>query len=165
MAAIIDELNLSAAETTILCAGCVSTPASRNSELPAGEAAVLWLLGKTGDVQFSRGEFFDAGIDENIIAVTQRALVQSEIDQLPDSNFLFSQKNIPELEKTGWNINQHIQDLNWGSLAEIEAMVVQTLAAIFVERNGIPCGWMARDPYHTLALGIVKPYGSGNKDR
>lgn len=165
MSAIVEVLNHSAAEATILCAGCCSVPASSNSELPAGEAAVLWLLGNTGKVQFSRGEVFDAGMDESIVAVTQRALAQSEMEQPPDCSFLFSQKNIPDLEKTGWNTTQHIQDLNWGSLAELEAMVVQTLAAIYAERNALPCGWLARDPHHTLALGIVKPYGSGNEDR
>jgi hypothetical protein len=162
MAAIVEELNHSAAEDTVLCAGCCSIPGSPNSELPAGEAAVLWLLGKTGKVQFSRGEVFDADIDESIVSVARRTLIQSEIEQPPDSSFLFSQNDIPDLNKTGWNITQHVQDLNWGSLAELESMVVQTLAAFFAERNDLPCGWLARDPHHTLALGIVKPYGSGN---
>lgn len=162
MSAIADELNHATSEGTILCAGCCSTPTSQNNEIPAGEAAVLWLLGKTGKVQFSRGEVFDEGIDESIVAVAQRALVQSELEQPPDSSFLFSHHDIPDLDKTGWNVTQYVQDLNWGALAELEPMVVQTLAAIFVEHNGIPCGWLARDPNHTLALGIVKPYGSGN---
>lgn len=162
MSEIIDELGRSAPEATILCAGCRSIRASQNSELPAGEAAVLWLLGKTGKVLFSRGEVFDADIDENIATVTQRSQAQSELDLPPDASFLFSQKSIPDLDKTGWNVTQYVQDLNWGSLAELEPMVVQTLAAIFVEHNATPCGWLARDPHHTLALGIVKPYGSGN---
>jgi len=159
LSAIIDELNQSSAEPVFLCAGCRSLAASHASALPAGEAAVLWLLGKTGKVQFSRGEFFDD--DENIVSVAQRALEQSELTQPPEASFLFAQPHIPELSETGWNVTQYVQDFNWGALGELEPMVVQTLAAFFVEHQASPCGWVAGDPHHTLALGIIKPYGSG----
>ncbi|CNM02306.1 hypothetical protein [Yersinia proxima] len=161
MTEIIDELTHSAPESFFLCAGCCSLPASHESRLPAGEAAVLWLLGQTGKVQFSRGEVYNPSPDESIVAVAQRALDQSELTQPPDTSFLFSQPPIPDLNETGWNVTQHVQDLNWGELAEIESMVAQTLAAFFAEHHAMPCGWLARDPNHTLALGIVKPYGSG----
>jgi hypothetical protein len=161
MASIIDELAYTTPDSLILCAGCRSLPAAHESRLPAGEAAVLWLLGQSGKVQFSRGEVFNPSPDENLVTVAQRALAQSELTQPPDACFLFSQPDIPDLNDTGWNVTQHVQDLNWGELAEIESMVVQTLAAFFAEHHAVPCGWLARDPNHTLALGIVKPYGSG----
>lgn len=158
---IIDEIHRSAQEAFILCAGCRSVTASPASRLPAGEAAVLWLLSQTGTTFFSRGEVFDAASDENIVTVTERASEQSRLTQPPDASFLFSQPDIPDLNATGWNVTQHIQDPNWGELAEIESMVVQTLASFYAEHHATPCGWMAREFNHTLALGIVKPYGSG----
>lgn len=158
---IIDEMTSSAPESFILCAGCRSVPASHESPLPAGEAAVLWLLGKKGKVQFSRGEVCDTLAGENVLTVARRALQQSELAHPPDDSFLFSQPDMPELSETGWNVTQNIQDLNWGQLAEIESMVTRTLAAFFAEHQAIPCGWIARNPNNTLALGIVKPYGSG----
>jgi hypothetical protein len=158
---IIDDLSQLPPETVVLCAGCRSVPAEHQNRIPAGEAAVLWRLGQTGSVQFSRGEVFDPSPDENIVTVAQRALAQSELTQPPDACFLFSQPNIPDLNDIGWNVTQHVQDLNWGELAEIESMVALTLAAFFAQHHAVPCGWLARDPNHTLALGIVKPYGSG----
>jgi len=161
MGKIIDELAHSPEEAWIICAGCLSNPSAYENRLPAGEAAVLWLFGPNGKVQFSRGEVYNPSPSENITAVTHRALEQSEVTQPPDACFLFSQPDITELTDSGWNVTQHIQDLNWGELAGMESMVVQTLAAFFAEHHAIPCGWLARDPNHTLALGIVKPYGSG----
>ncbi|OCQ54138.1 hypothetical protein Ppb6_00640 [Photorhabdus australis subsp. thailandensis] len=160
----IDLLNATTgSKTTILCAGCQCMVSEAESALPAGEAAFIWLLKKTGNVVLTRGEYFQAQDNEQVIDVAARALVQADISQPPETCFLFSQPDEPALEKTGWNITQHVQDLNWGNIGGMEAVVVQTLAAISAENTGQPCGWLARDPQHTLTFGIVKSYGTARE--
>ncbi|NHB94599.1 hypothetical protein [Photorhabdus cinerea] len=159
-----DRLNATTgSQATILCAGCQCVASEAGSALPAGEAAFIWLLKKTGNVALTRGEYFQAQDDEPVMDVAARALVQADIPQPPEPCFLFSQPDGLALEKTGWNITQHVQDLNWGNINEMEAVVVQTLAAISAENTGQPCGWLARDPQHTLAFGIVKSYETARK--
>lgn len=41
----------------------------------------------------------------------------------------------------------------------MEALIVLSLAAISAAHYQQPCGWIARDPMNTLAMGIVKPDG------
>lgn len=148
---------------TILCAGCQCVDSEAESALPAGEAAFIWLLKKQGNVCFTRGEFFCSQSDEKVVDVAARTLVQADISQPPETCFLFSQPDTSSLEQLGWNITQHQQDLNWGNIGGMEAVVVQTLAAISAENTGQPCGWLARDPQHTLAFGIVKSYGTARE--
>jgi len=50
-----------------------------------------------------------------------------------------------------------MQDGNFGKLTDLEAMVVQTLAASYVAEHGVPCAWLAKDGQYHLTLGIVKP--------
>ncbi|WP_434525482.1 hypothetical protein [Photorhabdus asymbiotica] len=160
----IDQLNTTTgSQATILFAGCQCVASEAGSALPAGEAAFIWLLKKTGNVALTRGEYFQAQDDEQVVEIAARALVQADIPQPPETCFLFSQPDGLALEKTGWNITQHIQDLNWGNIGGMEAVVVQTLAAILAENTGQPCGWLARDPQHTLAFGIVKSYGTARE--
>ncbi|WP_387691780.1 hypothetical protein [Photorhabdus sp. RM71S] len=160
----VDLLNAPAdLQTVVLCAGVQCVPGEAETDLPAGEAAFIWLLKKQGNIRFTRGEFFHAQHDENVVEVAARALAQADITASPETCFLFSQSDRPALEKIGWNIKQQVQDLNWGNLDGMEAVVVQTLAAISAENTGQPCGWLARDPQHTLALGIVKPYGTARE--
>ncbi|MFL8991178.1 hypothetical protein Q8X48_22510 [Pseudomonas sp. QLc11A] len=148
-------------DARILCAGCQSLPARPDSRLPAGEAAVLWLFGPEGGVRFSRGEWFDADT-ELLPTVAERVLQQSEITSPPQACVSFSQPDVPSLSLHGWNTKQNVQDANFGDLEGLQAMVVQTLAAWYVEQHQVPCAWLANDPHHTLALGIVKPDDSNS---
>ncbi|WP_434525478.1 hypothetical protein [Photorhabdus asymbiotica] len=68
----------------------------------------------------TRGEYFQAQDDEQVVEIAARALVQADIPQPPETCFLFSQPDGLALEKTGWNITQHIQDLNWGNIGGME---------------------------------------------
>ncbi|NHB90438.1 hypothetical protein [Photorhabdus tasmaniensis] len=160
----IDLLNVTTgSQATILCAGCQCVVSEAESALPAGEAAFIWLLKKTGKVALTRGEYFQTQDDEQVMDVAARALMQADITQPPEPCFLFSQPDVSSLEETGWNVTQHVQDLNWGNIGGMEAVVVQTLAAISAENTGQPCGWLARDPQHALAFGIVKSYGTARE--
>lgn len=161
LTAIIDHLQGVDEQARVLCAGCQSIPSTPNGRLPAGEAAAIWLFGPQGRVQLSRGEYVQAENGETAEEAALRALSQSHLESPPESCFLFTQEDMSALNETRWNINQHVQDLNWGLTGEMEAMVVITLAAVLAEKQATPCGWLARDPLHSLALGIVKPYGSG----
>lgn len=153
---IIDRLQGAPAEARILCAGCQSSPPGPESLLPAGEAALLWLLGPEGGVRFSRGEWFDADT-EHLVTVAERALQQGQLTAPPQCCVSFSQPGVPGLSAHGWNTSQYRQDANFGALGSLEAMVVQTLAAAYATQHQVPCAWLANDPHHTLALGIVEP--------
>ena len=159
--AVIDQLQGAPATARILCAGCESSPLQQESRLPAGEAAVLWVLGPEGGVGFSRGEWFAADTD-SLPAVARRALQQSELAAPTPICVTFSQPEVPDLSASGWNTRQHVQDANFGALESLQAMVVQTLAAWYVEQHQVPCAWLANDPHHTLALGIVHPHDSNS---
>ncbi|MNY50708.1 hypothetical protein D3C86_1862350 [compost metagenome] len=74
----------------------------------------------------------------------------------------FSQPHLSDLAAIGWNTSQNLQDENFGALASLEAMVVQTLAAWHAQQHAEPCAWLANDPHHTLALGIVEADDSSN---
>lgn len=158
---IIDQLQGAPADARILCAGCQSSPLQRESPLPAGETALLWLLGPQGGVRFSRGEWFAADVD-NLTTVAERVLQQSELEAPAPICVSFSQPDVADLSDIGWNTKQNVQDANFGALANLEAMVVLTLAAWNAERHGRPCAWLANDPHHTLALGIVEADDSSN---
>ncbi|MEJ8867033.1 hypothetical protein [Pseudomonas jessenii] len=158
---IIDRIQGAPANALILCAGCQSLSPRPDSRLPAGEAAVLWLFGPEGGVRFSRGEWFDANT-ELLPTVAERALQQSEITSPPKVCVSFSQPDAPGLSAHGWNTKQNVQDTNFGDLEGLQAMVAQTLAAWYVKQHQVPCAWLANDPHHTLALGIVKPDDSIN---
>lgn len=148
-------------DEAILVAGCHSALASFNAVLPAGESAALWLVSQKGPVSLTRGEFYDSAGDEALTAVCERAQQQSELEDPPDYCLLFSQPELPALAQCGWNVTHHIQDLNWGNPGDMEMLTVLTLAAICASHHQEPCGWIAKDLQHTLALGIVKPYGQG----
>ncbi|MBI6927246.1 hypothetical protein JET66_21665 [Pseudomonas putida] len=159
--AIIDQLHRAPDGARVLCAGCQSSPPHRASSLPAGEAAVLWLLGTEGDVAFSRGEWFSQA-DDDLATVAQRAVEQSLLDAPAHLCMSFSQPDVPGLATIGWNAKTNIQDASFGALNSLEALVVQTLAAWYVKQHGVPCSWLASDPHFTLTLGIARPHESGS---
>ncbi|MGE8144300.1 hypothetical protein ACQKP7_03720 [Pseudomonas frederiksbergensis] len=161
MDSVIDQLQGAPASARILCAGCQSSPVRPDSRLPAGEAALLWLFGPEGGVRFSRGEWFCADT-EHLPAVVTRALQQSELANSDQFCVLFSQPDVPDLSAVDWNTRQHTQDSNFGDLESLQAMVVQTLAAWYAEQHQVPCAWLANDPHHTLALGIIEPDDSNS---
>ncbi|WP_160287341.1 hypothetical protein [Pseudomonas knackmussii] len=154
--AIIERLHGAPAEARILCAGCQSSASSRDARLPAGEAAVLWLLGTQGGVRFTSGERF-AAEQEDLAEVALRAVRQAELEKPAEACVAFSQPEVTQLGELGWPLNQHQQDAYWGELEGLQAMVVQTLAACHAEQHASPCAWLASDPDHTLALGVVQP--------
>ena len=158
---IIDRMQGAPADARILCAGCQSSSARPDSRLPAGETAVLWLFSQEGGARFSRGEWFDADT-ELLPTVAERVVQQSEITSPPQVCVSFSQPDVPSLSPHGWSTKQNVQDANFGELEGLQAMVVQTLAAWYVEQHQVPCAWLANDPHHTLALGIVKPDDSNS---
>lgn len=160
LSAIAAQIHANDDDNLILVAGCQSLAVTAGSARPAGESAALWLASPDGAVRISRGEVCDAGLAENITDVCQRAMRQSEAEQPPDPCILFTQPQTPELAQCGWNIIQQVQDANWGETGQMEMLVVITLAALFVSHFQQPCGWIARDPLHTLALGIVMPGGT-----
>lgn len=146
-------------QANFLIAGCQSLSPTSDSTHIAGECAVLWLAGSQGDVTLSRGEFFDSSDSESLQHVTLRAEKQSELNESPDRCILFSHSEQPQLAACGWNVTHNIQDDYWGDPGKLDALVVISLAAITAKSETKPCGWIASDPLHTLALGIVKPHG------
>lgn len=163
LSAIIAEMNASQGDITVMVAGCQSLPAEKNSVQPAGESAVLWVLGPEGTVTTNRGEVYSSPDDKTPDAVFGRVLLQSECEQPPEHCLLFSQPEVEGLERSGWNISKHMQDMNWGRVGSMEAFIVISLAAIYAETQRTPCGWIAKDPQHSLSLGIVKPHGYEKK--
>lgn len=159
LAEIARELAEAKSEATILVAGCQVVVAQPGTPLPAGESAVLWLAGCDGSVQLARGEAFSPEQGDTLFGVSSRALEQSELKEPPEACLLFSQAGLEVLASSGWDINQHQQDVNWGNIGSMEALIVISLAAIYAMSHQQPCGWIARDPKHTLAIGIVKPDG------
>lgn len=161
LGAIIDELHGAAPHSRVLCAGCECTPARADGHLPAGEAAVLWLLGPTGGASISRGEWLGAETDDPP-AVAARAMSQSRAQGPTPACVAFSAPSCTGLTATGWNARQHLQDANFGELPQLQALVLQTLAAWYAEHHRVPCAWLARDPHYTLSLGIVNPDDSNH---
>lgn len=157
--AVIDQLQGAAKTARILCAGCQSSPAEKEGRSPAGEAALLWLFGPEGGVRFTRGEWFSADT-EQLPTVAERALQQSDLTSPAELCVSFAQPNVADLPGIDWNTKQ--QDANFGTLDRLQAMVVQTLAAWYAKEHQVPCAWLANDPHHTLALGIVEPDDSKN---
>ncbi|MCJ8207137.1 hypothetical protein [Pseudomonas sp. RGM2987] len=153
---IIDQLQGAPSDARILCGGCQSSPPQRDGRLPAGEAALMWLFGPEQSVVFSRGEWFDDS--ESLGWVAERAVQQSELSAPADVCMSFSQPDVPELPTILWNTKRNVQDRHFGAVANLEAMVVQTLAASYAQHHGVPCAWLACDPHYTLALGVVKPH-------
>lgn len=147
-------------QANFLIAGCQSLSPTSDSTRPAGECAVLWLAGSQGDVTLSRGEFFDPSDSESLQHVALRAEKQSELHESPERCILFSHPEQPQLAACGWNVTHNIQDDYWGDPGKLDALVVISLAAITAKSETKPCGWIASDPFHTLALGIVKPHGN-----
>lgn len=146
-------------KTQILIAGCRSLPASATALLPAGESAVLWIVGAEGPALLTRGETFSPLAAEVVLEVCQRAQAQSNLDEIPEYCMLFSQPDVPGLANCGWNIEQNLQDSYWGDVGEMEALVTISLAAIFAQTQKKACAWIATDPLNTLALGIVTSHG------
>lgn len=161
LGSVIDQLKGAPADVRILCAGCQSSSVEKDNGLAAGEAALLWLVGSEGSVRLSRGEWFDAGREE-LATVARRALLQSKLTEPSRICVSFSQPDMADLSASGWNTQHNIQDANFGALGNLQPMVAQTLAAWYVEQNREPCAWIANDPHHTLALGIVKPDDSNS---
>ncbi|HIE5390693.1 TPA: hypothetical protein ACXNPR_004111 [Enterobacter cancerogenus] len=161
LSALVEATRSLSGDEAILVAGCHSAVASFHAELPAGESAALWLVGQNGPVCMTRGEFYDSADAETLADVCERAERQSELEEPPEACMLFSHPALPALAQSGWNVTHHLQDLNWGDPGEMELLIVLTLAAISANYSKEPCGWIAKDTLHTLAFGIVKPYGQG----
>ncbi|WP_457970489.1 hypothetical protein M1D68_12015 [Pseudomonas sp. R4-84] len=155
---IIDQLQSAPSDARILCGGCQSSSPQKDSRLPAGEAALLWLLGPEQGIGLLRGEW--STDQESVVKVAERAVQQSELQAPAKVCVSFFQPDIVDLSAIGWNTKQNVQDHNFGTLANLEAMVAQTLAAWHAEQHGEPCAWLACDSHYTLALGIVKPHDS-----
>lgn len=154
--AIIDQLQGAPADTRILCAGCHSSSIVPYSRLPAGEVALLWLLGPQGQVRFPRADAYAPGLSTPA-EVAETVQYQNELEGATPICMSFSQPDVPELSTMGWDTQRYLQDENFGDLAEMEAMVVQTLAASYVADHGVPCTWLAKDPFYPFVLGVVKP--------
>ncbi|WP_325435258.1 hypothetical protein [Pseudomonas nitroreducens] len=151
--AIIDRLQRAPQEACILCAGSRSLPVDKEQALPAGEAALLWLLGRPGQgVQLGRGEWYAADSD-TLNAVAEQACRQSRMEAAPEACVSFTHAEAAELD---WRMAGQAQDAYWGRLGDLEAMVVQSLAALHAQQ-GKPCGWLAKDSEHSLILGIASP--------
>lgn len=159
LAEIAGELAGARSDDTILIAGCQVIAAQSGTAHPAGESAVLWLAGRDGPVQLTRGETFSPEQGDILLTVFARALEQSELKDPPEACTLFFLPGLEELASTGWDVSQHLQDANWGEVGDMETLIVLSLAAIYAAHHQQPCGWIARDPMNTLATGIVKPYG------
>lgn len=156
LGSIIDQLHDAPADARILCAGCQSSAAAQDSKSPAGEAALLWMLGREGDVRLSRGEWYVVGV-EDLAEVAGRALQQSELATPADTCVSFFHTHVPDLSAIGWNARHHLLDAQFGDLAGLAPMVVQTLAATCAHHQQAPCAWLTSDPHYALALGIVHP--------
>ncbi|MDH0292898.1 hypothetical protein N7414_27570 [Pseudomonas sp. GD04087] len=151
---IIERLQRAPQDARILCAGVRSLPADKQQASPAGEAALLWLLGRPGQgAQLSRGEWYAVGGDK-LHAVAEQACRQSRVEEAPDACVAFAHAEVTELD---WRLAGVTQDAHWGRLDDLEAMVVQSLAALYAQQQGKPCGWLAKDSEHPLILGIASP--------
>ncbi|MDF3934265.1 hypothetical protein [Pseudomonas citronellolis] len=155
--AIIERLQLAPDAARILCAGCRSLSAEVDDQRPAGEAAVLWLLGRPGQgVEVGCGEWYAAASD-SFDQVAEQACRQRQLTDSPEECVSFTQAEVPELSELGWRLAGQLQDTYWGGLGDLEALVVQTLAALYAQRQGKACGWLANSPGRTLTLGVVSP--------
>ncbi|MDR0277392.1 MAG: hypothetical protein LBJ37_05870 [Paucimonas sp.] len=150
--ALIDVLQDADDDALVLCAGCESVAAGKEGEAPAGEAALLWLLGKTGGVRISRGEAFVADKDA-LPDVAERALRQCHLEAPTKTCTSFS----PLPADLGWSPLQPAPIANFGELRQLEGMLALSLAAAHTQLNATPSAWLARDPSCTLALGVVTP--------
>jgi hypothetical protein len=159
LAEIASELAEAKPDDTMLIAGCQMVPALPGTTRPAGESAALWLAGRNGPVQLTRGETFSPEQGDILLTVFARALDQSELKDPPGACTLFSRPDIEALASSGWDVSQYLQDANWGNIGDMDALIVISLAAIYAAHHQQPCGWIARDPMNTLATGIVKPDG------
>lgn len=112
-----------------------------------------------GTVHLTRGETYCAEKGEALTAVAARVLEQNELSGPPEACALFFQPGLEALAHSGWDINLYRQDACWGDIGEMEGLTVLSLAAIYAAHYQQPCGWLARDPLNTLAIGIVKPDG------
>ncbi|MDK6955412.1 hypothetical protein QP384_32635, partial [Klebsiella pneumoniae] len=110
-------------------------------------------------VHLTRGETYCAEKGEALTAVAARVLEQNELSGPPEACALFFQPGLEALAHSGWDINLYRQDACWGDIGEMEGLTVLSLAAIYAAHYQQPCGWLARDPLNTLAIGIVKPDG------
>jgi len=161
MSSIIDRLHDGSSDAWILCAGCHCAPAISGGGRVAGEAALLWMLGRGGGVRFSRGEWLDADA-EPFAAVAERTLRQAELEAPVPSCMAFAPADLPDPPLSLLSEQQRLLHHDFGALGDLQPMVTQTIAAWYVEQHGKPCGLLVDDPHHSLALGIVKPDDSRN---
>ncbi len=124
---------------------------------PAGESAVLWLAGRDGPVHLTGGNILRRK-REALTAVAARVLEQNELSG-PGSLCAVFQPGLEALAHSGWDINLYRRGCLLGDIGEMEGLTVLSLAAIYAAHYQQPCGWLARDPLNTLAIGIVKPDG------
>lgn len=148
----IDALQNAPQQSRILCVACVSLDVIPN----AGEAALLWLLGPSGGPRLQRGEWLTLGA-ERLVDVSRRALEQAELQHPAQACITFSQPQLQDEQAPDWDLPKHLQDANFGALGDMEAMVALTLACWYTQCNDVPCSWLASDPTHSVALGVVKP--------
>lgn len=153
---IIDLLQDASEDAWVLCAGCESAVPRLHSPLPAGEAGVLWLLGKAGGVRITRGDGFIEGTDD-LAFVATRVLQQAGLEHPPSACVRFASDQGPAPADLEWTAVQPAPDINFGQLERLKPMIALSLAAAHTELKNTPSAWLADDPSCTLALGLVKP--------
>ncbi len=144
---------------TVLIAGCQVVVAQPGAVQPAGESAVLWLAGRDGPVHLTGGETYCAEKGEALTAVAARVLEQNELSGPPEACALFFSRDWKRWRTADGILTCIAGDACWGDIGEMEGLTVLSLAAIYAAHYQQPCGWLARDPLNTLAIGIVKPDG------
>ncbi|MFJ4376355.1 hypothetical protein ACIP1T_27545 [Pseudomonas japonica] len=151
---LIDRLHDAPEQALVLCAGCESAAPDPHSPLPAGEAAVLWLLGKSGSVRVGRGESFLAAADD-LATVAARALQQGGLAPTPLACAGFAAAADLDLSGLDWTPLQPPPETHFGELPRLQGMIALSLAAAHARLNAASCAWLAADPSCTLALGVV----------
>lgn len=154
--AIIGLLQASSSRARILCAGCEVAPSGPDSNVPGGEAAVLWWLGRQGGVQLPRGEWHNPQnqvTEEAVADVAARVLLQAQLDVPPPACVAFG---APVADIPGWHASTYPQHDNFGALQHLHGMVAISLAASLARSSGTPCAWLAGDPVYPLTLGVVR---------
>ncbi|WP_110968869.1 hypothetical protein [Pseudomonas huaxiensis] len=153
---IIDRLQDAPEDALVLCAGCESVAPHKDKPLPAGEAAVLWLLGQSGGVRIARGDGFVKDTDD-LADVAGRVLQQSGLEHPASACASFARTEGPELSDLEWNPIKPAPEVNFGELEQLSAMVALSLAAAHTALKNTPSTWLADDPSCTLGLGVVVP--------
>jgi hypothetical protein len=118
---IIDRLHDADADTWILCAGCHCAPAIGGGDVAAGEAGLLWMLGRGGGVRFSRGEWLDA-VAEPFAAVVKRTLRQAELEAPLPYCMAFAPADSPDQPLGLLSEQQRVLHFDFGALGKLRTI-------------------------------------------